>query len=53
MPLQTNRRADRVLEKALWTKELEVELVKGNVDAIVHSLKDVPTEVRSHYPHKV
>ncbi|KAK4702521.1 hydroxymethylbilane synthase, partial [Phenoliferia sp. Uapishka_3] len=30
--------------KALWTKELEVELVKGNVDAIVHSLKDVPTE---------
>lgn len=29
---------------ALWTKELEVELVAGNVDAIVHSLKDVPTE---------
>ncbi|KAL8286698.1 hypothetical protein RQP46_004226 [Phenoliferia psychrophenolica] len=34
--------------KALWTKELEVELVKGNVDAIVHSLKDVPTEFPPH-----
>ncbi|GAA5956339.1 hypothetical protein JCM21900_006150 [Sporobolomyces salmonicolor] len=30
--------------KALWTKELEVELLSGQVDAIVHSLKDVPTE---------
>ncbi|GAA5870106.1 hypothetical protein JCM1840_003584 [Sporobolomyces johnsonii] len=30
--------------KALWTKELEVELLSGHVDAIVHSLKDVPTE---------
>ncbi|KAG0663701.1 porphobilinogen deaminase [Rhodotorula mucilaginosa] len=30
--------------KALWTKELEVALLSGQVDAIVHSLKDVPTE---------
>ncbi|GAA6031549.1 hypothetical protein JCM8097_006515 [Rhodosporidiobolus ruineniae] len=30
--------------KALWTKELEVCLLDGTVDAIVHSLKDVPTE---------
>ncbi|PWN54362.1 hypothetical protein IE53DRAFT_408002 [Violaceomyces palustris] len=29
--------------KAIWTKELEVALVQGGVDAIVHSLKDVPT----------
>lgn len=29
---------------ALWTKELEVALINGQVDAIVHSLKDVPTE---------
>jgi len=29
--------------KALWTKELEVALVDGEVDMIVHSLKDVPT----------
>ncbi|KAK4705791.1 hydroxymethylbilane synthase, partial [Phenoliferia sp. Uapishka_3] len=31
--------------KALWTKELEVELVAGNVDAIVHCLKDMPTDL--------
>lgn len=29
--------------RAIWTKELEVELKLGTVDAIVHSLKDVPT----------
>jgi len=29
--------------KALWTKELEVELKEGAVDMVVHSLKDVPT----------
>lgn len=29
--------------KALWTKELEVAMLEGGVDAIVHSLKDVPT----------
>jgi hydroxymethylbilane synthase len=27
----------------LWTKELEVAMLEGGVDAIVHSLKDVPT----------
>lgn len=29
--------------KSLWTKELEVELLQGSVDMLVHSLKDVPT----------
>ncbi|KAN0060637.1 porphobilinogen deaminase [Thecaphora frezii] len=29
--------------KAIWTGELEVALRQGGVDAIVHSLKDVPT----------
>lgn len=29
--------------RAIWTKELEVALAAGGVDAIVHSLKDVPT----------
>ncbi|WFC98048.1 hydroxymethylbilane synthase [Malassezia yamatoensis] len=29
--------------RAIWTKELEVALFAGGVDAIVHSLKDVPT----------
>ncbi|KAH8827985.1 hypothetical protein DL96DRAFT_1669246 [Flagelloscypha sp. PMI_526] len=31
--------------KALWTKELEVALVNKNVDMLVHSFKDVPTEL--------
>ncbi|GAA5906953.1 hydroxymethylbilane synthase [Sporobolomyces salmoneus] len=30
--------------KALWTKELETALLLSQVDAIVHCLKDVPTE---------
>lgn len=29
--------------KAIWTKELEVALEQGGVDAIVHCLKDIPT----------
>lgn len=29
--------------KSLWTKELEISLLKGDVDILVHSLKDVPT----------
>jgi len=29
--------------KSLWTKELEVALLEGAVDMLVHSLKDVPT----------
>ncbi|KAG8907486.1 porphobilinogen deaminase [Tulasnella sp. 403] len=31
--------------KALWTKELEVGLLDGSIDLIVHSLKDVPTSL--------
>ncbi|KAI5478546.1 major facilitator superfamily protein [Pseudohyphozyma bogoriensis] len=31
--------------KALWTKELEVSLLEGKLDAIVHCLKDMPTEL--------
>ncbi|KDQ19821.1 hypothetical protein BOTBODRAFT_142519 [Botryobasidium botryosum FD-172 SS1] len=29
--------------KSLWTQELEVALLNGDIDIIVHSLKDVPT----------
>jgi len=29
--------------KALWTKELEVAMMEGAVDLLVHSYKDVPT----------
>jgi len=31
--------------KSLWTEELETALMKGEVDMIVHSLKDVPTQL--------
>lgn len=31
--------------KGLWTNELEAELVTGEVDLIVHSLKDMPTSL--------
>lgn len=31
--------------KALWTKELEVALLEGEVDLIVHCLKDIPTQL--------
>src|SRR5438477_10922180 len=31
------------LPKGLFTKELEVALVKGHADLAVHSLKDLPT----------
>ena len=31
--------------KGLFTKELEVEMLRGGIDLAVHSLKDMPTEV--------
>ncbi len=31
--------------KSLWTEELEAALLKGEVDMIVHSMKDVPTQL--------
>jgi hydroxymethylbilane synthase len=36
---------DKNLPKGLFTKELEVALVKGRADLAVHSLKDLPTEL--------
>lgn len=31
--------------KSLWTHELEAQLLTGDLDCIVHSLKDVPTKL--------
>lgn len=33
----------KIGEKALFTKDLEDALISGNVDFVVHSLKDLPT----------
>jgi hydroxymethylbilane synthase len=32
-------------EKALWTQDLEILLQRGELDLIVHSLKDMPTQL--------
>ena len=36
---------DASLPKGLFTKELEIALLKGRADLAVHSLKDLPTEL--------
>jgi hydroxymethylbilane synthase len=43
--MQTSSLVKGDLPKGLFTKELEVALVKGKADLAVHSLKDLPTDL--------
>jgi hydroxymethylbilane synthase len=43
--LQKSSLAEGGLPKGLFTKELEVALLKNQADLAVHSLKDLPTEI--------
>ena len=43
--LQKSSLVEGGLPKGLFTKELEVALVKGRADLAVHSLKDLPTDL--------
>jgi len=38
-----------VLDKGIFTRELEESLVRGDIDFAVHSLKDVPTELSDKF----
>ena len=43
--LQSASLSSAQLPKGLFTKELEVALLKGDADLAVHSLKDLPTDL--------
>ena len=49
VPLSQVAKAEGVLDKGVFTKELEVALEEGEVDLAVHSMKDVPTVLADHF----
>lgn len=49
VPLSQVAKTEGVLDKGVFTKELEVALENGEIDLAVHSMKDVPTVLASHF----
>jgi len=49
IPLSQVAKVTGVLDKGVFTKELEIALENNEVDIAVHSLKDVPTVLANHF----
>lgn len=49
VPLSEVAKSEGVLDKGVFTKELEVALENGEIDLAVHSMKDVPTVLAPHF----
>lgn len=49
VPLHEVAKSEGVLDKGVFTKELELALDAGEVDIAVHSLKDVPTVLEERF----
>lgn len=49
VPLSEVAKVEGVFDKGVFIKELEVALENGEVDLVVHSMKDVPTVLADHF----